>query len=112
MEYSSFTLSPRPLASTAANNVYNATFAKLGTAIRSSFHQKHGSDVIISIEQTNKQTTRQINRQINKQKLNYGIHGILTKFTEFTFKRTGSLFPQITRHVKRKAMLYLTISNI
>ena len=74
MEYSSFTLSPRPLASTAANNVYNATFAKLGMAIRSSFHQKHGSDVIISIEQTNKQTTRRINTQINKQKLNYGIY--------------------------------------
>jgi len=29
----------------------------------------------------------------------------LIKVTEFTFKRSGSLFPQITRHVKRKTVL-------
>jgi len=33
----------------------------------------------------------------------------LAKFTEFTFKRSGSLFPQITRHAKRKTVL--TIFN-
>jgi len=35
----------------------------------------------------------------------------LTKFTTFTFKRSGSLFPQITRHIERKTVLTdLTIS--
>jgi len=60
MEYSSFTLSPRPLASTAANNVYIATFAKLGTATRYSFHQKHGSD---SKTKTNEKTNNQTDKQ-------------------------------------------------
>jgi len=31
----------------------------------------------------------------------------LAKFAEFTFKRSGSLFTQITRHVKRKTVLTL-----
>lgn len=30
---------------------------------------------------------------------------MLTKFTKFIFKRSGMLFPHITRHVKRKIML-------
>jgi len=30
----------------------------------------------------------------------------LTKFSEFTFKRSGSLFPRITRNVKRKTAGY------
>jgi len=34
----------------------------------------------------------------------------MTKFTEVAFKRSGSLFPQITRHVKRKTVL--TVFNI
>jgi len=41
--------------------------------------------VIVRIEQTNKQTTRQITRQLNNRYLT--IRYILTKFTEFAFKR-------------------------
>jgi len=58
--------------------------------IISLFHQS--MVVIVRIEQMNKQTTR----QINKHKL------ALTKCTEITFKRSGSLFSQITGLSKEK----------
>ena len=48
--------------------------------------------------------TNQIDKQTDKQRKTQ-LRYILTKFTEFTFKRSGSLFPQMTRHVKRKTML-------
>ena len=61
--------------------------------------------VIVRIEETNRQTTR----RINKQKLNYGIYW--QNSLNIHFIRSGSLFPQITRHVKKKQYWqYLTIS--